>query len=1051
VSDAGVTSHAAERRQITVLFCDLVNSAAMSQRFDPEDWREILREYQTQCADAVRRFDGHVAQYLGDGLLVYFGYPVAHEDDPQRAIRAALSVVQAVSELNPRLKASHGVALQVRVGIHTGSVVVGEIGDAERKEFLAVGETPNLAARIQGAAQASSVVVSEATYLLTKGYFSFRGLGALSLRGFSSPTRLYEVERDPGVRSRLDVAAAAGLTPFVGRAEELAFLWERWREACDGKARVVIVSGEPGIGKSRLLRTHRQKVGAEAAIVVECYGSPLFQGTVLHPVLEMIERHLGFVRETASGEKLAKLRTELEGARIATPENIALLAALLSIPLDATVAPLGLSPQRQREATFDALIAWLRALATQRPVLFSFEDIQWADPSSLELLRLIIERTPLDPLMLLLTHRPGFTPPWTSPRLSQLVLPRMALEDMRKIMEGVLNATPLPEDVVREVLTKAEGVPLYVEEITKAVLESSAHRVTEQTADQAPPSDVPAIPSTVRDSLTARLDRLGSGKMVVQLAATLGRHFTFEVLQAVSGIPAPVLRTELDRLVASELLFRTGPPLYDGYTFKHALIQDAAYASLLRSARQTYHHQIARSLIDRFPETSEAQPELVAYHYAAAQLNDPAAKYWGLAGQRAIASSAYFEAIRHFGNALEHLSALPPSPQRSRREVDLRASLGVALMTTQGFASRDVEETYSRAAELCEELGTELPLRVVYGVWAVNLMRSILPSTRLMVPNLERVAQEERDPASALIAHAMLETWAFWRGDYAKVAEHYAGACRFCDTQQPKVQHETLLREYGFEGLLYPQLLLAWSQALKGDPEGALRAWRRGTELADAIADPYLVTQALAFGAAINHDLGHTRVAGGLADQLRELTEKEGYLFWKAGALAIRGYAMVVEGYADTGIAKIKEGLELYGTVGSKIPYPYYSSYLAEAYLLTNRADEALEVLDLALRMVRVNVDCNYEPGILRLIGEAQLAQRRLSPARESLEASVAQSRTQGARLLELRAATSLARVLREQGEANHAKEVLKGVRAKFADAIDLPALHAADEVLLQL
>ena len=470
----GTSAHAAmgagERRQITVLFCDLVNSTGMSERLDPEDWGDLLRTYQTKCAEIVRGLGGHVAQYLGDGLLVYFGYPLAHEDSPRRAVKAGLSMVRAMSGLDARL------ALHIRVGIHTGPVVIGEVGDADHREFMAVGETPNLAARVQGAAEPDSVVVSEATHRITTGYFEFQPMGALPLKGFSSPARLYRVERETGARSRLDVGAVRGLTPFFDREAEVVWMLERWREALDRKGPIALVGGEAGIGKSRLVWVLRERLGVAPFLMLECACSPSFQGSVLHPVREMLEKQLGFTPDVDPSERLARLRAEVDRLNLGA-EAFLLLGSLLSIPAGEEALVAGSSPARQRQATFETILAWLHGLAEGQPVLFVLEDAHWANPSTLQFIGLLVEREPYARMLTVLTHRPEFVCPWTSPRISTLLLPRVPPAEARQIVDGVMKGRALSQDSILEVLSKADGVPLFLEEITKAVLDSGSMHV----------------------------------------------------------------------------------------------------------------------------------------------------------------------------------------------------------------------------------------------------------------------------------------------------------------------------------------------------------------------------------------------------------------------------------------------------------------------------------------------------------------------------------------------------------------------------------------------
>jgi class 3 adenylate cyclase/tetratricopeptide (TPR) repeat protein len=1048
---AAPPSTPAERRQLTVLFCDLVNATGLSERLDPEDLRDVLREYQRRCAEIVRGLDGHVAQYLGDGMLVYFGFPLAHEDSTQRAVRAGLSIVQAVSQITPRYRAATGASLQVRVGIHTGAVVIGEMGDASRPELLAVGETPNLAARVQGAAEANRVVVSEATYRLTRGYFTFTELGALSLKGFSRAANLYRVEAETGARSRLEVVGAGELTPFAGREDETAFVLDRWKEALDRTCPAICVGGEPGIGKSRLVRVVRERLEAEDVIALECYSSPSFQGTAFHPVLEMIERQLGFTRETSASQRFAKLKAELGRVHLEAPETVGLLASLLSIPTGEGAAPVALSPPKLRQATFDVLIAWLHAVAAERPTLFIVEDLHWADPSTLELLALLVDRAPPGPLMVLLTHRAEFALPWSSPRLAKINLSRMPHAEAQQIIAAVMKDKPLPKEVVNELLAQADGVPLYIEEITKQVLESGQLRPADSSGDAMPSSSRLPIPPAVQDSLTARLDRLGTGKAVVQLAATVGRSFRFELLQAVSGTDEGPLRGELDRLVGSGLMFRSGILPNETYTFKHALIQDAAYASLLRSARQTYHRRIAGVLTDSFSELADAQPELLAQHYVRAGMAAQAIANWIRAGQQAIARSAYSEALSGFRSALEQLATLPASTERDRLEVEVRSTFGVALISTRGYAAPEVEENYARAGELCEGLGNLSPA-VLYGVWGVHLVRSDAEATARLARLLEGLATTSKDPTALLMAYSSLGVRAFWCAQYGNARDLFTKAwAPYHDAQGASGKIAALGAALGFEGYLYPLLYLVCCDAFEGFPDRAQTRWCEAMELAEMTQNPYAIAMVLAFGSALAMDLKDLDRAKKLGSRLIGIAAENGFHFWLALAHTSIGSADAREGKLEAGIAQINSGLTLLRTIGGFLVYPVEQTRLAEAYLLSGRLDEALATANEMLAFCDGKLAIHYVPVALRIRGDILAALGERDAAEQDYRRSLAMAREQGAKLFELQTSIGLARLLRDTNRSDDARSLLSPIHAYFTEGLDLPDLKTAQTLLGEL
>ena len=651
------TAPEAERRQLTVLFCDLVESTALSSQLDPEDLREVVRAYQTTCAEVIQRFEGHIAQYLGDGLLVYFGYPQAHEDDAQRAVRTGLGIVEAMATLNSSLGQRPGVRLAVRVGIHTGVVVVGEMGSGGRQEQLALGDTPNITARLQGLAAPDTVVISAVTQRLIQGYFTCHDLESQTLKGVATPLQVYQVVRETEIQQRFDVAAARGLTPLVGREHEVGILRERWAQVQAGRGHIVVLSGEAGIGKSRLVQVVKDEIIGAATLRIEYRCSPYHQHSALYPVITHLERVLALRQDDTQEDRLGKLEEALRPYTLPLTEVVPLLAALLAVPLPASYPPLTLSPQRQRQKTLEALLAWLLALTERQPVLFVVEDLHWIDPSTLEFLTLLVDQGPTARLLTLLTCRPEFQPPWgLRTHLTPMALQRLPQSQVEAMIARVTGGKALPPVVLQQVVTKTDGVPLFVEELTKTVLESDLVRETEEHYELTGPLPPLAIPATLHDSLMARLDRLATVKAVAQLGAVLGRTFAYELLQAVTPLDEASLQQALVRLVDAELLYQRGIPPQATYLFKHALIQDAAYQSLLKSSRQQYHQRIAQVLEAQFPGLVETQPELVAQHYTAAGCAEQAVLYWQRAGQQASDRSANLEAISHLTTGIELLT-----------------------------------------------------------------------------------------------------------------------------------------------------------------------------------------------------------------------------------------------------------------------------------------------------------------------------------------------------------------------------------------------------------
>ncbi|MEE8114230.1 MAG: adenylate/guanylate cyclase domain-containing protein, partial [Nitrososphaerales archaeon] len=638
----------AERRQLTVMFCDMVGSTALSEQLDPEELRDVIEDYQRACGDIISRHDGHIAKYLGDGLLVYFGYPMAHEDDAQRAVRAGLEIVEEIENLDSRLKKDIGLRLAVRLGIHTGLVVAGEMGTGEAREQMAiVGETPNIAARLQGLAEPNTVIISSTTHKLVEGYFEFSSLGPQHVKGISHPITVYQVLREGDVQSPFEIAIKKGLTPLVGREQEVGTLLERWEQVKENMGQVVLISGEAGIGKSRLLRVMKERLADEPHIRFENRCSPYYQNSAFYPVIDHIERLLEFSREDPAEEKLNKLEKTLERYELHLKETVPLFAPLLSIPLPDHYPSLGLTPQMQKRRTMEALIACLLEEADKQPVLYIVEDLHWVDHSTLEYLNMLVEQVPNSRIFVLLSFRPDFIPGWSMrSHFGQIILSRLAKKQVEQMVNSVSAGTILPEDIIRQIVSKTDGVPLYVEEITKMVLELELLNV-ENRGDQ---TQLP-IPVSLQDSLAARLDRIASGE-ICGLGAALGRSFTYELLMAVSPLDETSLQRELNQLVEAEILYQRGIPPKASYLFKHVLIQEAAYQSLLKSKRRKYHKKIANTMDKKFPQIAEAHPEILAHHFAEAGQSNKAIPYWQRAGQRAVERSANVEAIGHLNKCL---------------------------------------------------------------------------------------------------------------------------------------------------------------------------------------------------------------------------------------------------------------------------------------------------------------------------------------------------------------------------------------------------------------
>ncbi|MBV8398976.1 MAG: AAA family ATPase [Acetobacteraceae bacterium] len=756
----GASETTAERRPLSVMFCDLIGSTALSSRLDPEDLREVICSYQACVATTIQQFNGFIARYVGDGVLTYFGWPQAHETDAERAVRAGLAAAAAVSEIKTGAE-----PLQVRIGIASGLVVIGEpIGAGDSRQQTAVGETPNRAARLQSLAGPGQVIIDAATRRQIGGLFDCRELGTIELKGLPEPVPAWQVVSENRALGQFE-ALRSGLTPLVGREEESELLLRRWTQAKAGMGRVVLISAEPGVGKSRLTAALAERIAAEPHIRMRYFCSPHHQDSALYPVIAQMERAAGFAHGDDPATRLARLQALL-AATNPSPEDVALIADLHGLP-SADLAPLlDLTPQRKKEKTFEALLRQLEGLSRQHPVLMIFDDIHWIDPSSRELLDRLIERVMDWPVLLMLLFRPEFQPPWVGqPQVTLLTLARLDRRETVTIVANVAGDAVLPPEIVAEIADRTDGVPLFIEEMTKAVLEAG---VQAPAALSAAPHPRLSVPPTLHASLMARLDRLGSAaREVAQAGAAIGREFGYALLASTTDLPEAPLRQALDRLADAGLVFARGTPPEASYLFKHALVQDAAYGSLLRGRRQGLHQRIVAVLEERFPDIVQAQPALLAQHCQEAGLAKQAVGYWLKAGQQALARSAMTEAVAQLRKGLDVLADLPDNPWRQQQELDLQAALGAALSATKGFSAVEVGDTFARARALAEQLDRpEYLVPLIAGQWVFHNARAEYRLSLPLSQQLEQIGAVRNDAAAQLLGYAWQGADYLWLGEF---------------------------------------------------------------------------------------------------------------------------------------------------------------------------------------------------------------------------------------------------------------------------------------------
>jgi class 3 adenylate cyclase/predicted ATPase len=1029
----------AERRQLTLMFCDLVGSTALSAGLDPEDLREVIGAYHRCVAETVARFDGFVAKYIGDGALLYFGHPQAHEDDAERAVHAGLALIDAVDQLQASER------LQVRIGIGTGLVVVGDlIGSGEAQERAVVGETPNLAARLQALGESNTIVVDLTTRHLLGGLFEYRDLGTVAIKGFPQPVQAYQVLRSSVVESRFEAFHSAGLTPLVGREEEIELLLRRWQRAISGEGQVV--PAEPGVGKSRLVVALQEKLQAEPYSRLRCFCSPHHQSSALYPVIRQLGRAAGFTQDDPPAVKLDKLEALLADAATAA-EDLPLLAELLSLPSD-RYGLVPLSPQAKKERTLQALLRQVEDLSQRNPVLMVFEDVHWIDPTSLELLQVTADRVQQLPVVLLLTFRPEFPPPWVGqPHVTMLTLGRLNRRDTTALVERVVGDKVLPRAVVHEIVDRTDGVPLFVEELTKAVLEAGAGEGDAKAVLSRISPGPFAVPATLHASLLARLDRLGpDAKEIAQTGAAIGREFSDDLIRTVSRLPDAPLQSALEQLAASQLIFRRGS---SAYSFKHALVQDTAYGTLPRSKRQPLHARIARALEEKFPDIAATQPEVLAHHFTEADLTENAVAYWRKAGQRAAERSAHAEAIAHLRNGLIVAERVADPAERARRELDLQLVLAPVLIATKSWSAPEVEQAYLRARDLCRQAGDVAQLFTVsWGLWLVYQQRCEFKTARDLLDELFAVARQSADPALLLQAHHAAWTTLLSLPELTACRAHLKAGLALYRPDAYRA-HKFLYGSHD-AGVCnrYTAAAALWPL---GFPEQSLAMAREAVSMARELSHPFSLVLALVFAAMIYQHRREAEPALKHAEAAIAVCAEHSIAPHLAAAGSIlRGWAIALRGQAVEGIAEIRDGLAAVQPTGVRIRRPYYLALLAEAAAWAGEFEQGLTALAEAAAAVEETGERRWEAEIYRLIGELTVARRdgdRTEAAacfRRALDVASRQS----AKALELRATTSLAQLWRDQGKQQQAHDLLAPVYGWFTEGFDTPDLRKASALL---
>jgi predicted ATPase/class 3 adenylate cyclase len=1031
------------------MFCDLVDSTPLSSQLDPEDFRAIVAAYQAGCADVIQHYEGSIAQYLGDGLLVYFGYPTAHEDDARRAVRAGLGILDALTDLNRRLERERGVRLSLRLGVHTGLVVVGAIGRGERRERLALGETPNLAARVQSVAEPDTLVVTDATAKLVAGYFEFGELRAPRLKGISEPVAVRRVMRESGVESRLETGGR--LTPIVGRESELALLLEGWERVKAGKAGAFLLSGEAGIGKSRLVQVLKERVAAESHTRLECRGSPYFHDTALHPLIELLQRLLGLKEGQDAEGKLARLEEFLRPYPLPLDETTLLFATLLSIPVpEKRFELLPLTPQAQRQRTLASVLRLLVEEAKRGPVLFVVEDLHWIDASTRELLNTLLSGTDA-PIQTVVTTRPTLGSAWQAPAsVVRIELGPLERQHIGAMVESIAGGKSLPDELCRQLAQRSDGVPLFVEEMTKAVLGSGLLQETAEGYELRAGTAEVGIPVTLQDPLMARLDQQTTAKGAAQLGAAIGRSFSYELMRALWPHDEASLERELGRLVRAELLQQSGVLPDATFHFKHALIQQAAYESLLRSTRQQYHRDIARTLEGRSEEVVRSQPEILAHHHTQAGQHERAAQYWQRAGERALERSANAEAMGHFRRGLELLEALPQGPTRSQLELRLLLGLAVPLTATTGYTTREVEEVFARVQALCREVGETPELfTALRGLRTFHQLRGDSARAQEIAEQILTLARRLGDPALLMEASVDVGAASFWIGEFAAAQPHFD---RVIELYDPEKHHEHAFlygTDPGVQGLGYS----SWNLWFLGQIGPALKRSEEAAALARTLRHPFSEAFALVYAACLHYFRRDAPAALRSAEEGIEVARKQGLLWWLALGTIVRGWALVVQGRAEEAVPQIRFCLDRMRAMGTELSRAIFLSMLAEAQQRKGDAKEAFACLEEAALLMEKREQRSYEAVlVLQTRGELLLAvsDTNRAEAERCFEQALRTARGQQARSLQLRSALSLAR-LRLEGDRAAARELLAEALLAFPESAESGQLREARELLAGL
>jgi class 3 adenylate cyclase/tetratricopeptide (TPR) repeat protein len=1037
-----------ERRYLTVMFCDLVDSSALTTRLDPEDMRRVIASYHTCIEEVMGRHQGTIARYMGDGVLAYFGYPRAQEDDAERAVRAALELVEAIAQLRTSVDA----VLQARISIATGTVIVSALlVDNTLAEQAVVGEAPNLAARLQSLADPGSVLICPSTRRLTRELFNYRYLGPLALKGWAEPIPAWQVLGTSGVESGSEIMHRSKPPPLYGREEQIELLLRRWGHAMLGEGRVVVLTGEAGIGKSHIARAFDERLRAAAHVTLRYFCSAHHTNSALFPFSSQLERAAGFERGDSPAEKLSKLNI-LVAQSTADPEHFAVLARLLALPASDGYRLPELSPQKGKEQTLRVLLAQLEGLAVRQPLFVIFEDVQWVDPTSLELLATTVERVQQLPVLLLITARSEFIPPWPSyPHTTTLPLTRLGRRDGAALIERVTGGKALPKEVMNEILARTDGVPLFIEELTKTVLESGLLQERDGAYVLEGPLPPLAIPTTLHASLMARLDRSPPVREVAQIGAVAGRDFHYELLNAVAGLLRDHLEEALDQLVQSELIFRRGEIPHAVYSFKHVLVRDAAYASLLKKRRGHLHAAIANALEQQFPEIVQTQPETLARHLTEAGLFERAIEYWLQAGKNAALRSANVEAIAHLRRGIEVTARLPEGEGRNRSELDHQLVLGPCLIAMHGPAESNALATFARARELCEHLGKPPEyLQVMFWLATASVVRGELQKALEAVATLLGTAEARGDRPALINAIRLQAMILFFLGRVVEAREVIERAAEMFSASQEA--DKVAARAAGQDAGVAIMAFMSWVLWVLGDVDTAVARIAEALERADTIHHAHTHCFAWYYASVLYALRGEPAIARGYAERCHAMAEQHGFRQWLRLSRAIRGVCSATMDPSTGWFDEVEAALGEYQRAGYQLAITVQFVLLCSARLMRNELEAALDTIDRGLSMMTRNDERCLEAELYRLKARTLLARDAAdAQAAALLDQAVQTAHRQQARSLELRAGMDLARFLMNKGKRAEALKLLGPVHGRFTEGFDTQDLKNAQILLAEL